>query len=57
MKIRLTTDRFDRGAMQYDGEVIDLPDLEGKRLVEVGQAEPVAELPAAAAVNKPAKRR
>lgn len=47
MKVKLTTDRAGPyGAMQYEGEIIDLPDAEAQRLVAAGQAEPPEQAPA-----------
>lgn len=41
MHIRLTTDRVDRGSFQQEGQVLDLPTEEARRLIAAGQAEPV----------------
>jgi len=42
VKVRLTTDRVDRGTLQLEGEEIELPEREARALIVAGQAEPVA---------------
>jgi len=46
MKIRLLTGISGDGIAHSPGEVIDVPNAEGKSRCELGQAEPVAEKPA-----------
>lgn len=40
MRVRLLTDRAGPGGLQAEGEVIDLPDDEARRMVATHQAEP-----------------
>ena len=51
MQIRLTTDRVLMTSIQYEGEVIDLPDEEALRMVCAGQAEFIE--PETAATRQP----
>lgn len=56
MKVRLLTDRAGATFEQHEGDVIDVPDAEGRALLKSGSAEPVA--PAnrrEAAVTAPAR--
>lgn len=43
MRVRLTTDRAGGWGIQYDGEVIEVTEAEGRRLIAFRQAEPVEE--------------
>lgn len=54
MRVRLTTDRVDRGAFQQEGQEVELPDAEARRLVRANQAE---EIKAPAGPPRPPKRR
>lgn len=53
MRVRLTTDRVAGGAFQQEGELLDLPAEEARRLIECGQAENAEPTP----VSKPQPKR
>jgi hypothetical protein len=49
VKVRLTTDRAGGWGFQFDGEVIEVTEEEGRRLIAAQQAEAIDELETATA--------
>jgi hypothetical protein len=54
MQIRMLTSRAEMSFVREEGEVIDVPEDEARRMIEAGQAEPVE---AAASSPKPQRSR
>lgn len=57
MKVKLTCARAGHGVSYAPGEVVDVPTAEAKSLLELGQAEAVAEKPVQRAEKRTAKRK
>jgi hypothetical protein len=53
MRIRLTSDRSGAFGVQYEGDILDIPDGEAAAIVMAGQADRLDEPIEAAAVTAP----
>ena len=55
MRVRLTSDRAGWGWEEHEGDLVELPEADARRLIESGQAEPAAEItePAAETTEAP----
>lgn len=56
LRIRLQTDRYSGGAIEYAGDEVELPAAEAQRLIAIGQAVPLETPVETATVGPPELR-